>query len=52
MYYKGDNMISKLEVLEARKQRLLQNGKNHEGNGVLRKIERKINKLKNLDKGE
>lgn len=36
-----------IAMLEARKNRLLRNGKNSEGRGVLRKIEREIRKLKN-----
>jgi len=36
-----------IAMLEARKNRLLRNGKNSEGQGVLRKIEREIRKLKN-----
>ena len=39
-------MVSELEALMARKHRLLQNGKNIEGQGVLRKINRQIRKLK------
>lgn len=36
-----------IAMLEARKNRLLRNGKNSEGQGVLRKIEREIRKMKN-----
>ena len=36
-----------IAMLEARKNRLMRNGKNSEGQGVLRKIEREIRKLKN-----
>lgn len=36
-----------IAMLEARKNRLIRNGKNSEGQGVLRKIEREIRKLKN-----
>lgn len=34
-----------IAMLEARKNRLMRNGKNSEGQGVLRKIEREIRKL-------
>jgi hypothetical protein len=34
-----------IESLKARKQRLMQNGKNLEGQGVLRKLDRKIRNL-------
>lgn len=39
-------MAQSIEVMEQRYQRLLKNGKNSEGNGILRKIRRKINKAK------
>jgi len=35
-----------LEVLKERRNRLLQNGKNTEGRGVIRKLDRKIRNLK------
>ena len=37
---------TQLAALEARKQRLMKNGKNSEGQGVLRKIDRQIRKAK------
>jgi len=37
--------MSHLEVLIEKRNRLLQNGKNTEGSGVIRKIDRKIRKL-------
>ena len=40
-------MVSKLESLKARRARLLQNGKNFEGQGILRKLDRKIRKIEN-----
>lgn len=40
-----DNTIA---ALEYRKNKLLQNGKNGEGSGVIRKIERKLRKYKNI----
>lgn len=36
---------SELKTLESRRNRLMMNGKNVEGRGVLRKIERKIRNL-------
>ena len=39
--------MNTIAMLEARKNRLMRNGKNSEGQGVLRKIEREIRKLKN-----
>lgn len=39
-------MAQSIEVMEQRYQRLLKNGKNSEGSGILRKIRRKINKAK------
>lgn len=39
-------MAQSIEVMEQRYQRLLKNGKNSEGGGILRKIRRKINKAK------
>lgn len=39
--------MSKLEALYDRKNRLSQNGKNSEGQGVLRKLERQIRNLEN-----
>lgn len=41
------NTMYTIAMLEARKNRLTRNGKNSEGQGVLRKIEREIRKLKN-----
>lgn len=38
--------MSKLEVLLEKRNRLLQNGKNVEGQGVIRKLDRKIRRLK------
>ena len=38
-------LMSHLEVLIEKRNRLLQNGKNTEGSGVIRKIDRKIRKL-------
>jgi len=38
--------MNTIAMLEARKNRLMRNGKNSEGQGVLRKIEREIRKLK------
>jgi len=37
--------MNTIAMLEARKNRLMRNGKNSEGQGVLRKIEREIRKL-------
>lgn len=37
--------MNTIAMLEARKNRLTRNGKNSEGQGVLRKIEREIRKL-------
>lgn len=38
--------MSKLEVLLEKRNRLLQNGKNFERQGVIRKLDRKIRRLK------
>lgn len=38
--------VTQLAALEARKNKLLRNGKNSEGQGVLRKIDRQIRKAK------
>ena len=38
--------MSKLEVLLEKRNRLLQNGKNTEGQGIIRKLDRKIRRLK------
>lgn len=40
-------MADSIAALESRKQRLERNGKNSEGQGVLRRINREIRKLKN-----
>lgn len=39
-------MAQSIEAMESRYQRLIMNGKNTEGEGVLRKLRRKINKAK------
>ena len=44
--------MTMLEVLKEKRNRLLQNGKNTEGRGVIRKLDRKIRNLeKTLIKG-
>lgn len=43
-------MADSIAALEARKQRLERNGKNSEGQGVLRKINRQIRNLKKENK--
>lgn len=43
--------MSDLEALIARKSRLMQNGKNTENSGVVRKIDRKIRKLQQKEDG-
>ena len=40
------NKETQLAALEARKNKLLRNGKNSEGAGVIRKIDRQIRKAK------
>ena len=39
-------MAQSIEVMEQRYRRLLKNGKNFEGIGIMRKLRRKINKAK------
>ena len=39
-------MAQSIEVMEQRYRRLLKNGKNFEGSGIMRKLRRKINKAK------
>lgn len=39
-------MENRIQILEERYNRLLRNGKNSEGTGVLRRIQRQINKAK------
>lgn len=41
-------MAKSIAAMEARYNRLLHNGKNSEGQGVLRRIRREINKAKNV----
>ena len=47
---KGEDNMSELDALLCRKNKLLMNGKNSEGQGVLRKIERKIRKAQEKQK--
>lgn len=39
-------MVKSIKILEERYNRLARNGKNSEGTGVLRRIQRQINKAK------
>jgi hypothetical protein len=39
--------MEKIEVLKEKRNRLLQNGKNTEASGIIRKLDRKIRNLKN-----
>lgn len=45
-------MTDSIAALESRKQRLERNGKNSEGRGVLRKINRQIRNLKKKEANE
>lgn len=40
--------MTMLEVLKEKRNRLLQNGKNTEGQGVIRKLDRKIRNLEKV----
>lgn len=45
-------MVDSIAALESRKHRLERNGKNSEGQGVLRKINRQIRNLKKKEANE